>query len=104
MYYGSTWKDYAVWQVSPLIAHELGCTNAVALELDHVSHGTPMALRVARDLLRAEDELLAGLVGEYVQRRESGRPPAVRDLLARAYRGEPPQAAGDAATTLEHVA
>ena len=57
MYFGSTWKDYAVWQVSPLIAHELGCTNALALEFDNVSHGTPMALRVARDLLRAEDEL-----------------------------------------------
>ena len=37
-----------------------------------------------RDVLRAEDELLAGLVGDYVQRREAGRPPAVRDLLARA--------------------
>jgi len=57
MYYGSTWKDYAVWQVSPLIAHRLGCTNAFALEFDNVSHGTPMALRVARDLLRAEEEL-----------------------------------------------
>jgi 3-oxoacyl-[acyl-carrier-protein] synthase III len=57
MYYGSTWKDYAVWQVSPLLAHELGCTNAVALEFDHVSHGTPMALRVARDLIRAENDL-----------------------------------------------
>jgi 3-oxoacyl-[acyl-carrier-protein] synthase-3 len=57
MYFGSTWKDYAVWQVSPLIAHELGCANAFALEFDNVSHGTPMALRVARDLLRAEDEL-----------------------------------------------
>jgi 3-oxoacyl-[acyl-carrier-protein] synthase-3 len=57
MYYGSTWKDYSVWQVSPLLAHELGCTNAVALEFDNVSHGTPMALRVARDLLRAEEEL-----------------------------------------------
>ena len=57
MYYGSTWKDYAVWQVSPLIADELGCTRALALEFDNVSHGTPIALRVGRDLLRAEDEL-----------------------------------------------
>jgi 3-oxoacyl-[acyl-carrier-protein] synthase-3 len=57
MYYGSTWKDYSVWQVSPLIAHELGCTSALALEFDNVSHGTPIALRVARDLVRAEDEL-----------------------------------------------
>jgi 3-oxoacyl-[acyl-carrier-protein] synthase-3 len=62
MYYGSTWKDYAVWQVSPLIAHGLGCTNALALEFDNVSHGTPTALRVARDLLRAEDELRSILV------------------------------------------
>jgi 3-oxoacyl-[acyl-carrier-protein] synthase-3 len=62
MYYGSTWKDYAVWQVSPLIAYRLGCANAVALEFDNVSHGTPMALRVARDLLRAEDELESILV------------------------------------------
>jgi 3-oxoacyl-[acyl-carrier-protein] synthase III len=62
MYFGSTWKDYAVWQVSPLIAHELGCTNALALEFDNVSHGTPIALRVARDLLRAEEELRTILV------------------------------------------
>jgi 3-oxoacyl-[acyl-carrier-protein] synthase III len=62
MYYGSTWKDYAVWQVSPLIAHELGCADALALEFDNVSHGTPMALRVARDLLRAEAELRTILV------------------------------------------
>jgi 3-oxoacyl-[acyl-carrier-protein] synthase-3 len=57
MYYGSTWKDYSVWQVSPLLAYELGCKKAVALEFDNVSHGTPMALRVARDLLLAEKEL-----------------------------------------------
>jgi 3-oxoacyl-[acyl-carrier-protein] synthase III len=62
MYYGSTWKDYAVWQVSPLIAYRLGCVNALAFEFDHVSHGTPMALRVARDLLRAEDELRTILI------------------------------------------
>jgi 3-oxoacyl-[acyl-carrier-protein] synthase III len=62
MYYGSMWKDYAVWQVSPLLAHELGCTRALALEFDNVSHGTPIALRVARDVLRAEDELRSALL------------------------------------------
>ncbi len=62
MYFGSTWKDYAVWQVSPLIAYRLGCTNALALEFDNVSHGTPVALRVARDLLRAEEELRTILI------------------------------------------
>jgi 3-oxoacyl-[acyl-carrier-protein] synthase-3 len=49
--------DWAVWQASPWIAHRLGCHNAFAVEYDNVSHGTPMALRMARDLLRAEPEL-----------------------------------------------
>jgi 3-oxoacyl-[acyl-carrier-protein] synthase-3 len=57
LYYGSTWKDYPVWQVAPHIAHRLGCSNAFAVEYDNVSHGTPIAVRVARDLLRAEPEL-----------------------------------------------
>ena len=57
MYYGSMWRDYAVWQSAPYIAHRIGATNAFAIEYDNVSHGTPLALRVARDLLRAEDEL-----------------------------------------------
>jgi 3-oxoacyl-[acyl-carrier-protein] synthase-3 len=62
MYYGSMWRDYAVWQVAPHIAHRIGATKAFALEFDNVSHGTPIALRVARDLLRAEEELRNVLV------------------------------------------
>ena len=57
MYYGSMWKDYAVWQVAPLIAHRIGATGAYAVELDNVSSGTPVALRIARDMLLAEDEV-----------------------------------------------
>ncbi len=57
LYYGSTWKDYGVWQAAPWIAHRLGCTNAFAVEYDNVSHGTSIALRLARDVLRAEPEL-----------------------------------------------
>ena len=62
MYYGSMWKDYAVWQAAPWIAHRLGCTRAYAVEYDNVSCGTPVALRVARDMLLAEDELRTILV------------------------------------------
>ncbi|MFL5954710.1 MAG: 3-oxoacyl-ACP synthase [Gaiellaceae bacterium] len=62
MYYGSMWRDYAVWQSAPHIAYRIGATNAFALEYDNVSHGTPIALRVARDLLRAEEELKNVLV------------------------------------------
>ena len=57
MYFGSMWRDYSVWQVAPNIAYRIGATNAFALEFDNVSHGSPMALRVARDLLRSESEL-----------------------------------------------
>ena len=62
MYYGSMWKDYAVWQAAPWIAHRLGCTRAYAVEYDNVSCGTPVALRLARDMLLAEDELKTILV------------------------------------------
>ncbi len=62
MYYGSMWRDHAVWQVAPHIAHRVGATNAFAVEYDNVSHGTPIALRVARDMLRAEEELETILV------------------------------------------
>ncbi len=57
LYYGSMYKDYPVWQAAPHIAHRIGATNAFAIEYDNVSHGTSIALRLARDLLRAEEEL-----------------------------------------------
>ncbi|MGH3104529.1 MAG: 3-oxoacyl-ACP synthase [Gaiellaceae bacterium] len=57
VYFGSSWKDYSVWQAAPWIAHRLGCVNAFALELDYVSCGGPVAVRVCRDLLVAEPEL-----------------------------------------------
>lgn len=57
VYFGSTWKDYAVWQAAPWIAHRLGCTNAFAIEYDNVSHGAPVALRLCRNFLLAEPGL-----------------------------------------------
>ena len=57
VYFGSSWKEYPVWQAAPWISHRLGCTNAWALELDYVSCGAPIALRTCRDLLLAEPEL-----------------------------------------------
>jgi 3-oxoacyl-[acyl-carrier-protein] synthase III len=62
MYFGSMWKDYAVWQAAPWIAHRIGATRAYAVEYDNVSCGTPVALRLARDMLLAEDELRSVLV------------------------------------------
>jgi 3-oxoacyl-[acyl-carrier-protein] synthase-3 len=57
MYFGSTWKDYAVWQAAPWIAHRLGCSRAFAVEYDNVSMGSPVALRLAKALLVAEPDL-----------------------------------------------
>ena len=62
MYYGSMWKDYAVWQVAPWIAHRIGASRAYAVEYDNVSCGTPVALRIARDMLLAEDDVQRILV------------------------------------------
>jgi 3-oxoacyl-[acyl-carrier-protein] synthase-3 len=62
LYYGSTWKDYAVWQAAPWIAHRLGCDHAYAIEYDNVSMGTPVALRVARALLASEPDWRTALV------------------------------------------
>src|SRR3954464_14453579 len=62
MYFGSMWKDYAVWQAAPWIAHRIGASRAYAVEYDNVSCGTPVALRIARDMLLAEDELQTILV------------------------------------------
>jgi 3-oxoacyl-[acyl-carrier-protein] synthase III len=57
LYYGSMWKDFPVWQVAPWIAHQLGCSNSYAIEYDNVSCGTPVALRVIRDILVAEPDV-----------------------------------------------
>jgi 3-oxoacyl-[acyl-carrier-protein] synthase-3 len=57
MYFGSMWKDYAVWQAAPWIAHRLGAKNAYAVEYDNVSCGTPAALRMARAMLVAEPDV-----------------------------------------------
>lgn len=57
VYYGSMWKDRAVWQASPHIAQRLGATNAFGLELQYVSCGTPVAMRICRDLLVAEPDV-----------------------------------------------
>jgi len=57
VYFGSTWKNYPVWHAAPRIAYELGCSRAFALELDYVSCGSPVALRVARSLLASDPSL-----------------------------------------------
>lgn len=62
IYFGSTWKDHLVWHAAPRIADRLGATNGFALEMAYVSCGTPVALRIARNLMQAEEELQRVLI------------------------------------------
>lgn len=54
MYFGSMGKDYYIWSASPKIQDLVGASNAFALEMSYVSCGTPVALKVATDMLRAD--------------------------------------------------
>jgi 3-oxoacyl-[acyl-carrier-protein] synthase III len=62
VYFGSMWREYGVWQAAPWIAHRLGCMNALAIEYGNVSCGGPMALRLARNYLLADDGLRTALL------------------------------------------
>ena len=57
VYFGSSWKEYPVWQAAPLIASRLSCERAFAIECDYVSCGAPVVLRLCRSLLLAEPHL-----------------------------------------------
>lgn len=56
LYFGSHWKDYAIWQAAPRIQHELGI-EGFALEAVNVSAGAPVALKIASDILAADPHL-----------------------------------------------
>lgn len=64
IYFGSPHKDYYVWSCAPKIQHEIGAKNAYAFEMMNVSSCFPIALKVAKDMLRSDDGinniLLAG--------------------------------------------
>ncbi|MED4017814.1 3-oxoacyl-ACP synthase [Sutcliffiella cohnii] len=54
IYFGSPHKDYYVWSSAPKISHELGTINAYAFELMNVSSCFPIALKVAKDMIRSD--------------------------------------------------
>lgn len=56
LYFGSHWKDYLVWQVAPAVQHALGI-EGFAMEAVNVSAGAPVALKVAHDMLAADEHL-----------------------------------------------
>jgi 3-oxoacyl-[acyl-carrier-protein] synthase-3 len=61
VYFGSHWKDYGIWQAAPKIQHALGI-EGFSLELVNVSCGAPVALKVVRDMLAADERLRSVLL------------------------------------------
>lgn len=57
IYCGSPHKEYPVWLAAPRIQALLGARRAWAFEVSAVSAGVPIALRVAADLMAADDRL-----------------------------------------------
>ena len=56
IYFGSHWKDFPVWQAAPKIQHDLGLSG-FAMEMINVSAGAPVALKVVKDMLVADENL-----------------------------------------------
>ncbi len=57
IYFGSPHKDYLVWSCAPKLQYELGTKNAYAFELMNVSSCFPIALKVAKDMLRSDETI-----------------------------------------------
>ena len=69
MYFGSHWKDNMVWQVAPRVQEALGL-EGFAFEAINSSAGAPVALKIARDMLAADEHLRSILM--VAASRESG--------------------------------
>ncbi|MGI9183111.1 MAG: 3-oxoacyl-ACP synthase [Longimicrobiaceae bacterium] len=62
IYFGSPHKEYPVWLAAPRIQHLLGAERAWAFEVGGVSAGAPYALRVAADMMAADEGLRTVLI------------------------------------------
>lgn len=62
VYCGSEFKDYIVWSAAAKIAHMLGCRRAQVFEVYALCAGTPVTLRIVRDLMLAEPDIGTALV------------------------------------------
>ena len=57
IYFGSPFKDYQVWTASSKIQYELGIPNAYAFEMMNVSSCFPLAVKVAKDMLKSDEDI-----------------------------------------------
>ena len=57
IYHGSEYKDYVVWSAAAKIQHLIGATRAYAYEIYALCAGAPVAIKTARDQMRADPNL-----------------------------------------------
>ncbi|MCA9641422.1 MAG: hypothetical protein KC492_12030, partial [Myxococcales bacterium] len=57
LYHGSEFKDYVVWSAATKVQALLGCSRAAAFEAYALCAGTPVALKIARGLMRDDESL-----------------------------------------------
>ncbi|HYF61885.1 MAG TPA: 3-oxoacyl-ACP synthase [Herpetosiphonaceae bacterium] len=57
IYHGSEYKDYVVWSAAAKIQHMLGATRAYAYEIYALCAGAPVAIKTARDQMRADPSM-----------------------------------------------
>lgn len=62
LYAGETYAEYVCWTVGIKIQNEIGADNAYAWDLSFRCAGTPLALKVAKDMMYADEGLQTVLV------------------------------------------
>ncbi len=62
LYAGETYCEYICWTVAIKIQNEIGADNAYAWDLSFRCAGTPLAIKVAKDMMYADDNLNTVLI------------------------------------------
>ena len=62
VYCGSEYKDYIVWSAATHIAGRLDCNRAEAYEVYALCAGTPITLRLVKDMMASEPAIRTALV------------------------------------------
>ena len=57
LYAGETYAEYVCWTVGIMIQEEIGAKNAYAWDLSFRCAGLPLAMKVAKDMMRSDQKL-----------------------------------------------
>ncbi len=62
LFAGETYCEYVCWTAAIKIQNELGADNAYAWDLGFRCAGTPLALKVAKDMMKSDDDIKEVLI------------------------------------------